>query len=356
MTIHRSKLFRTILSFGLSALFLVLAFSNTDTAQLWQSLLDANYTFLLFFIPVGLASHWLRALRWKYLLEPVKPGVSVRNLFSAVMIGYLFNNVLPRAGELARPYAIGQLERISKSAALGTVVLERILDLVTFAFLLCLVLAIYPNSLDVFVSNVKSVRTLFFLGAIALFLLLLVLFMRTKSLFGVLKFVKPVLPHRFREQGERIIQSFLTGVDAGKSKRHGGTIAVLSLAIFGLYALTLYIAFFMFEPIVQRQLDFGAAAVLLTVSTVAFALPAPGAMGTYHSFLTFTLVALYHVDTATALSYSIVTHEVGYIVNSVVGLGFLLKDQVKVSGLGTASKEATDTIEYETSNATQSNR
>jgi len=91
--------------------------------------------------------HMARAWRWQYLLYPIKPNVTLRNSFSAVMIGYMVNNFLPRVGEFVRPYAIGNLENISKSAALGTVVIERIIDMIVFSpfSLLCFSCILIPS-------------------------------------------------------------------------------------------------------------------------------------------------------------------------------------------------------------------
>ena len=108
-------------------------------------------------------------------------------------------------------------------------------------------------------------------------------------------------------------------------------IIVLSLLIYFFYALSLYVPFYAFQSLAGHNLDFGASVILLTISTIAFALPAPGALGTYHQFLSFALTRLYGVDDVTALSYVIITHEVGYIITSVVGVYFFLKDHLHVS-------------------------
>jgi uncharacterized membrane protein YbhN (UPF0104 family) len=71
--------------------------------------------------------------------------------------------------------------------------------------------------------------------------------------------------------------------------------------------------------------------VLLTITTVAYVLPAPGGMGTYHSFLTYSLASLYGVDSVSALSFSIITHEVSYLTITVVGLVYFLKDHVHIT-------------------------
>jgi hypothetical protein len=125
-------------------------------------------------------------------------------------------------------------------------------------------------------------------------------------------------------------------------KHHFFALFALSILLQATYALTLYIPFYAFDSIRQLNLDFGASVVLLTISSIAYVLPVPGAMGTYHFMLSRALTNLYGVDLITAQSYSLVTHEVGYIVTMVVGLGYFLKDHVRVSDvtLETANGEA----------------
>jgi len=78
---------------------------------------------------------------------------------------------------------------------------------------------------------------------------------------------------------------------------------------------------------------------LLTISSIAYVLPAPGAMGSYHSLLSVALVTLYGVERITALSFAIVTHEVGYIVTMIIGLAYFLKDHLHVSDLALETAE-----------------
>jgi uncharacterized protein (TIRG00374 family) len=249
------------------------------------------------------------------------------------MIGYLVNNVLPRAGEVVRAYVFGRLEKMSKSATLGTIVVERILDTVTFLFMLCTILFLYPSSLDPFVENVRSVRIYFLVGSVVLLILSAALFANSHAVFSLMKFFKPLIPRRYAARMDSIVESFLAGIGAGAGRRHLLVVSCLSLFLFAVYALTLYVGFFSLDAIAAFRFDFGVAVVLLTITTVAYVLPAPGAMGTYHSFLTYSLVTLYGVDAVSALSFSIITHEVSYLTITVVGGGYFLKDHVQISEL-----------------------
>jgi uncharacterized membrane protein YbhN (UPF0104 family) len=93
----------------------------------------------------------------------------------------------------------------------------------------------------------------------------------------------------------------------------------------------MYIPFYAFDAMANHSLNFGSAAILLVVSTVAFAVPTPSGFGTYHSFTSFTLTQLYHIDGVTALSYSILTHEVGVLLTTVIGLYYFFRDHIRVT-------------------------
>lgn len=333
MTSRSSSLLRTIFGLSLAVFFLYLAFRDAHWEELWNSFEGVNYWWVALFVVLAALSHFFRAYRWKYLLSPIKMGISVHKLFSAVMIGYLINNFVPRAGELARAYVIGKSEGVPKSAALGTVVVERILDLVSFVFILCLVLFFFPSSIEVLIEDAEKFRPLFLAGSIGALLLFGWLFLKSEKLFGLLKNVRYLAPKKYATRIEAIIDSFVSGFKIASSRKYIWQIAISSLLMWLCYILTLYVTFFAFDAIRALELDISAAIILLIFSTAAFILPAPGAFGTYHSFLTLALVKLYGVDNSTALSYSVLTHEIGFLFIVVVGVFYLLKDHLKISEL-----------------------
>ena len=331
MSSRLKKLLQTLLGFLLAGSFMYLAFRGVSFKDLLASLQDVDYIWVALLVPIVIISHWLRAVRWAYLLSPVKENIPYRNLFSAVMIGFMVNNILTRVGEVTKAIAVGRSEKISKSSVLGTVVVERILDMVTFLSVLCIVLFLYPNSLDPFFTNVDAVRPLFLVGSILFLGVFVFLFLKGESLFRFLTLLKRLVPGRFEAKYEEILSSFLSGFGVSKMRNKYGIIIVLSLLIYFFYALSLYVPFYAFRTLAHHNLDFGAAVILLTISTIAFALPAPGALGTYHTFLTVALTKLYNVDSITALSYSVITHEMGYIITTFVGLYYFIKDHMHFS-------------------------
>ena len=177
----------TFFSIALSALFLYLAFRGKDISQLWKSLVDVHWSWFVILFVGSAFSHVLRAWRWKYLLYPIKRDVTLRNAFSATMIGYLINNVVPRLGEFIRPYALKKLEGVSRSATMGTIVLERILDMVTFAIIVLTVLAVYAKPFAIWFPSMADFEWLFFVGAVVMMIVFILIFLKADILFQFLK-------------------------------------------------------------------------------------------------------------------------------------------------------------------------
>ncbi|MCX6120681.1 MAG: lysylphosphatidylglycerol synthase transmembrane domain-containing protein [Ignavibacteriales bacterium] len=339
MSAQSRSILRYSISFLLAFGFLYLAFRGVKLSELWESLKGANYWWVALLIPLNILMNWVRAERWAHLLAPIKSPISKRSLFSGVMIGYAINNVLPRVGEIVRPYIIGNREGISRSSVFGTIVVERILDFMSFYFIVCIVLFLYPHSLDPFVNQPDTVRPLFLLGSIAGLIFFVLLFFKAEALFRFLAKVFRFLPDKQKEKIEKILDKFYTGFAVAKLRDKFGVILFQSFLIWGLNALIMFVPFFAFAPLVKSGMDFGASVVLLVISSIAWILPAPGAMGTYHSFLKVAMMKLYGIDETTSLSYAIVTHEVGYLVVMVIGAYYYFRDHLQISDLTSASSK-----------------
>jgi uncharacterized protein (TIRG00374 family) len=327
--IWRKPAFHYAGSFILTVLFLYLAFRGTDLRKILDAFVDANYGWLFLGFLVMITSHLVRAWRWRYLLEPVKPGIALRNLFSGVMIGYFLNNVLPRAGELARPYAIRRLEGVPVSAALGTVFVERILDTFVFLGLLFAIPLVYRGPLLESFPWLEKAGVILMLIMLPMLALPVVLMLRRDWTDALLRLLARVLPPRAGKRVSSIAHSFLDGFKFLTSPATAVRTLVMTAVIWALYMLSMYLSFFAFG--LGESLGVGAAMVTLAISSIGIALPTPGGTGTYHAFTSQTLTQLFGVDSAVALSYATATHAIGYIGVSIIGVYFLLKDQMSLS-------------------------
>ena len=127
---------RMVIFLGIGFFFIYWFLLKLDSEQktaIWQSFLEADYWWVIACVACSLLSHLVRALRWQLLFKPIgyRPGVS--NTFGSVIIAYMGNLAFPRAGEVMRCATLRTSEDIPVEKSLGTVVTERIIDLVAFA-------------------------------------------------------------------------------------------------------------------------------------------------------------------------------------------------------------------------------
>lgn len=231
MTERTSRLLKYLFSLVLTLGFLYAAFRGTDTGQLAAAISSADYLWLFVMFLLLMLSHCLRSLRWRYLLEPIKAGIGFRNLFSGVMVGYFINNILPRAGELVRPYTLGKLESISRSAALGTIVVERMMDTISFLFLLALIPVVYDGHLRETFPWLGDAGIFLTAAVVILFTLITILMARRDMANRVVRFISRVLPARAHERFHRIVHSFLDGFLFLKRPKNFAAIFLLSAEV-----------------------------------------------------------------------------------------------------------------------------
>lgn len=332
---------RRIMQFALSAaltvLFLWIAFRGTDMGKLLVLMRRANYWWMLAMLACLMASHAVRAWRWGYLLSPIKRGIGFRNLFAGVMIGYMFNNVLPRAGEIARPYAISRMESLPVSSAFGTIVVERIIDTFSFLLLVALLPLVYDGPLLDSFPWLQSAG-LIITGVTAAGLVFLVAMMVRRDWTDrfLLRPLRWVLPEGVRLRTEEQVHAFLDGFLFLKEPASFAVIALSGVLVWVLYILMTYVALFAFG---LGTLGPRAAVVVLTISSIGVAIPTPGSTGSYHAFTSQTLIRLFAVDPSVALGFATVTHAVGFIGVTLVGLYYFVRDRLAHPRRTTAGRE-----------------
>ncbi|HYQ60627.1 MAG TPA: lysylphosphatidylglycerol synthase transmembrane domain-containing protein, partial [Desulfatiglandales bacterium] len=217
---------RLIIGCLIGLVFLYLTGRKVDFSLMWEAFTKVNYWFVLLAVPVIFFSHLLRALRWRYLMDPIK-RVDVASLFSALLIGYMANILMPaHLGELLRAYVLGKKREVSASSTLATIVVERIIDV--FALLLLMVFAIllYP-----FPDWINKAGYAMLIGTVLLFVFLILL----KKYFAFFKrfldlFFRP-LPRGIQERLVHSIEKFVLGIVPLRSGWDYLVVAVLSVVI-----------------------------------------------------------------------------------------------------------------------------
>jgi uncharacterized protein (TIRG00374 family) len=292
----------------LSALFLYLAFRKVDFDQMWNALKKANYWYLPPAILVLFFSHYLRALRWRYLLDPIR-RLDTGSLFLSLIIGYGANTVTPaHLGEVLRAYVLSKKREISMSSVFATVVVERIIDVFTLLLLMCLVIFIHP-----FPGWVLKSGYIMFAGTLGLFLLLVFLKKSDSKGQALLRILLKPLPERYEARMKGMIERFLSGVVRLRRWHDYVAVTILSAPIWVCYALGFYFGLRAFDFISTYQLAWYVSLVLLVITTISVVVPSsPGYVGTFH-FLCRVSLAMFGVPASSAFSFAIVVHAVMFL-------------------------------------------
>jgi uncharacterized protein (TIRG00374 family) len=337
MTNRRSIFFRTAASLSVTAFFLWLAFHGRDLGSLKETLLRQP---LLWFIGLFLLqafSHFLRAIRWRVLLEPVKANVSLHGAFSSLMIGFMVNGIIPRAGELVRAYVLGRREQIPASAVFSTVILERMLDVISFAMVLCLVVILKADSIVFWFPWLEGNAWVLEVFGLAILGGFIFLFIRSQSLFSFLRRISSFFPDASRRKADAFITSLLHGFQAGGNSKNYGIIALLTCTTWFTYIVLLFLPMRLFG---MEELSFASAITLQVSNGLASAMPTPGGIGSYHSFIALTLTKVFRVPEDPAIAYVVYTHAIAYVCTLTLGVFYLLRQNIRISELLSAKKEA----------------
>lgn len=301
----------------LSALFLYLAFRKVDFGQMWEALKEANYGYLFPALLTLLFSHFLRALRWRYLLDPLR-RLDVRSLFSSLIIGYGANVVTPaHMGEFLRAYVLSRKRGVAMGSTFATIVVERIMDVFSLLLLMWMAILIHP-----FPNWVIKSGYIMFGATLGLFLLLLFLKKWGTHADSLLRILLRPLPGSLRERIINTLERFLSGVVPLRRWHDYVTVVVVSAAIWACYGLALHFGLLAFDFVKTYQLAWYTGLILLVITTISVVVPSsPGYVGPYH-YLCQVALAMFGVPAGPALSFAVVVHAVNFL--PVLGLALIL--------------------------------
>ncbi len=310
---------RTLVGILIAAFFVFFAFKGIAFHALLRDALRANYYVLLATVAVVLLSHVVRAMRWRVILQELKEDVSLVDTWGSIMVGYLFNNFVPRLGEIVRAYATGRLEDISVSGVLGTIVLERLFDMLSAGILFGLALFMYHGNFIESFPYLRLAGVIMVGGSLAVGTVLYVASVSEKFQRTLMRIIAAVLPKKLAGKAESVILSFLTSFKLLRSGKRLALASLYTAIIWVVYVYTLYIPFFAFGFGARLHLTFYDAFLLILVTSIAWSVPSPGGAGVYHLFVSQALMAISGVPKDEALAYATLTHLFGYIAITVVG-------------------------------------
>jgi uncharacterized protein (TIRG00374 family) len=318
----------SVLAIALFAWFL----SHANLASVWTQVRHARIDLLVAGLGAVIVTYVIRAWRWQYLLHPIGP-TRFRTAFRTTVIGFAALGVLPaRAGDLLRPYLLARQEGLMVSATLATIVMERVLDLITVLALLALYVwgiadaGTLPPAL---MRGIEVSSALAGVAAVVLMILMWILATHPERIGGLVFTAARVLPHAMADKLAALARTFSSGFAVAREPR------ALAAAIAWSFPLWLAIAAeaWLVTIAFGITMPFAGTFLLQALLVIGVAVPTPGAVGSYHEAYRIGVTTFFGAPDETAVAAAIVTHAVSYFPVVLTGIIFMIQDGLSLGGL-----------------------
>lgn len=332
---------RLLVALLIGAAALYLAFRGVDLTALVVEFKRTNLWLILGGTLLLFLSHVCRAWRWRVILRPMKEKTNLWVAWKAIMAAYGMNNVIPRSGELVRPYIFAKHEKLFMSGTIASILVERVVDLISNIIFILLALVLFPLELERGFPSLKGSMMLIGAATLALLVVILVLvFSADKTVATIFRLTRR-WPPKLRDAIDRAATEFGNGL---KGARAGGAGAVLlgTLGVWVFYVLSMFAWLYAFPEASIIGVGLVGAFFLRVVSGIAFLIPAPGGVGSYHYFMSQALFRIFLVPLPAAIAYATLTHAAMYILTTITGLTIVIAEGINVKDFGKVAKASED--------------
>lgn len=297
------KILKFIAFFSIGAFIFWLIYKDLDIDRIKSVLKnEVKYSWVAVSLIIGLLSHISRTLRWGLMIEPIGHKPRFINTFLAVMVGYLMNIAFPRMGEISRCGVLSKYEKISFTKLIGTVVAERLVDMISLLILLGIVVFSQFGKMFNFIKQnpgfkekIYAVFTSPYL-IVAVIVFIILFFVFRKAFKHTVIFKKII----------DILRNFKEGFISIQSIKKKGWFYFHSVFIWTMYFLMLYSIFFAFD--FTRNLGPIAGLTVFVIASFGMVAPVQGGFGAYH-FMASEALALYGVTKINGGIFALVAHE-----------------------------------------------
>ncbi len=290
-------------------------YKDIELASLMKQLRSSNWFWIFSSLAISLLGFWIRGWRWALLIQGDEGNpVTANRAYHAVMVGYLANLLVPRAGEVARCGVLSRTNGISVGHLIGTVILERSIDLlfligtVFLAFSLenKLFLALAGDLIDIRSLSVSLLNNLpIFIGGLVIFIIFLYLVFKRFRNHGII--------NKLQNFGRQL----LTGVKSISTLKNPLGFWTSSVVIWIIYFLTMYLVSLGIQS--TANLTPGEVLLVMVMGSIGMIAPVQGGIGTFHALVAYILIQ-FGVSEADGKIFAAIIHGTQVIMIMIVGL------------------------------------
>lgn len=296
-----------------------ISFRKLDLTAVWSDIENAQYVWVFYSLVAVLLSHIVRSLRWNMLINSMGYKTRLSSTFYSLMIGYMANMAVPRMGEFVRCGVLSKKEKIPFNSLFGTVISERLLDMLILLLIIFFVIIFQINFVGEYVGDIFSpilrnlssnvwAITLISGGIVILFVL---------SIWLLYRFRTQIKKRPFYGKIRFFIDGLWEGIRTVLKLKQKVLFIIYSILIWLLYAVMVYFPVKMLPE--TAFLTFGDAFTLLGIGSLGIVAPVPGGIGAYHFIIKSLLVNVYGINGVAAASFAAITHAGQTLLNLGVG-------------------------------------
>jgi uncharacterized protein (TIRG00374 family) len=311
----------SVLAIALFAWFL----RHANLADVWAQVRRARMDLLVAGFGAVVLTYLIRAYRWQFLLQPIGP-TRFRTAFRTTVIGFAALGVLPaRAGDLLRPYLLARQEGLSTTATLATIVMERVLDLITVLALLALYVWGFADPASLPPTLMRAIEIsagVGLAGAATLMALMWILATHPERIGRLVFSAARILPRRIADRLAGLAQTFSSGFAVARDPRALASALLWSFPLWVAIAAETYFVTIAFGI----AMPFMGTFLLQGLLVIGVAVPTPGAVGSFHEAYRIGVTTFFGAAEDAAVAAAIVTHAISYVPVVLTGIVFMAQD------------------------------
>lgn len=303
-----------VIFLGIGLFLLSKAYPPQELGEMFERMANADFTWIILAAICAIISHLSRAARWNMLIKPMGYKPSLLHTFYALMFGYLANTLVPRMGEVSRCVLLNRSDKIPIPKLFGTVVVERIFDLLALLFFVLIMVVLQFDLIGDTLNKLFSERfslTASSIWNITNLLILLAGFVSIVILFWLIR------KFNVYDQVKFLLDSFSEGLKTIGKMKKGWLFVFHTLFIWVMYFFMSYLCFFAIDE--TSHLGLMAGLTTFVFASIGFIAPSPGGIGTYQWMFILAL-SLYGVSQSDAGVTAAVAYSSNTLLNLIVGL------------------------------------
>jgi uncharacterized protein (TIRG00374 family) len=319
----------TLLAIALFAWFL----SRANLAAVGNEIKHARVDLIVWSTIIGAVMPVVRAIRWRYLLDPIGP-TRFGPVLRATILGFAALAFLPaRAGDVLRPYLVARSEGLNAASVFATIVMERALDLVAVLTLLASFVWVFGGREILPPALLAPLRASALLAALAVVVLAAVMWTLATHPERIGRLVARSdrwLPERVAQTLSRLARTFSEGFAIAREPRDLAIALVWSFPLWFSIAYQAWLVTRAFGIVIPVAAGFLIQAALI----IGVAVPTPGGIGSFHEAYRIAVTTFFHAPNDAAVSAALVLHAVSFLTSLVPGIAIMAIDGLSVAGLG----------------------